>query len=65
VTATGNVVVADGAGTYDARPTVTGLAEANARVTVSVNGVDQTVVIANGSGAWSWQPSSALPIGRI
>lgn len=61
----GNVLVPADGGTFNNRPTVVGTAEANARVVVSVNGIDQDVAIANANGEWTWQPVSALPPGQI
>jgi large repetitive protein len=58
---TGNLT--SGAVTDDTRPAVSGTSEANATVTIYDNGSLLTTVTANGTGAWSWTPGSALAQG--
>ncbi|WP_443477788.1 Ig-like domain-containing protein [Novosphingobium aerophilum] len=52
--------VSNGGTTDDARPTLTGTSEANATVSVYDNGALLGTTTANGSGAWSFTPVSAL-----
>ncbi|WP_246623954.1 Ig-like domain-containing protein [Sphingomonas colocasiae] len=53
--------VANGGTTDDARPTVTGTgAEANATISVYDNGTLIGTTTANGAGAWSFTPATAL-----
>ncbi|MCP5726960.1 Ig-like domain-containing protein, partial [Klebsiella pneumoniae] len=54
--------VANGGLTNDARPTLTGTAEAGATVTIYDNGVQIGTAVATG-GAWSFTPSTPLADG--
>lgn len=54
--------VANGGLTNDARPTITGTAEAGATVTIFDNGVQIGTAVATG-GAWSFTPSTPLADG--
>lgn len=49
--------------TNDARPTLNGITEANARVDIYDNGSFVTSVTADGSGNWSYTPTTALAQG--
>ncbi|MBN4857998.1 Ig-like domain-containing protein [Citrobacter portucalensis] len=49
--------------TNDARPTLNGITEANARVDIYDNGSFITSVTADGSGNWSYTPTTALAQG--
>ena len=49
--------------TNDARPTLNGITEANARVDIYDNGSFVTSVTADGSGDWSYTPTTALAQG--
>ncbi|WP_213133516.1 BapA/Bap/LapF family large adhesin [Citrobacter sp. FP75] len=49
--------------TNDARPTLNGTTEANARVDIYDNGTFVTSVTADGSGNWSYTPATALAQG--
>ena len=53
----------DDATLEDARPTITGATEANATVTVLVDGSTIGTTTADGSGAWSFTPSADLADG--
>lgn len=53
----------DGATLDDATPTITGRAEANATVTVLIDGATAGTATADGSGAWSFTPSTDLADG--
>ena len=55
--------IANGQFTNDNLPTLNGTAEANSSVKIYDNGTLLTTVTANGSGSWTWTPSSALPQG--
>ncbi|HHG9063051.1 TPA: BapA/Bap/LapF family large adhesin, partial [Citrobacter freundii] len=50
--------------TNDARPTLNGTTEANARVDIYDNGSFVTSVTADGSGNWSYTPTTALAQGN-
>ena len=50
---------ANGSLTKNNRPAISGTAEANATVTIKIDGVTLATVIANGSGAWSYTPTVA------
>ncbi|MFZ5443974.1 MAG: Ig-like domain-containing protein, partial [Myxococcota bacterium] len=54
---------ANGTATNDATPTYTGTAEANATVTVIVDGVAVGTTTANAAGAWSLTPTTPLAAG--
>ncbi|MDX6020939.1 Ig-like domain-containing protein [Scandinavium sp. V105_16] len=58
---TGNLT--SGAVTDDARPAISGTSEANASVKIYDGGNLVTTVTADGNGAWSWTPTSALTQG--
>ena len=53
---------ANGSSTTDTTPDITGTAEAYSTVTVTINGNPYTTT-ADGSGDWSYTPSSPLPYG--
>ncbi|MBB6633430.1 Ig-like domain-containing protein [Cohnella thailandensis] len=53
----------DGSATSNARPMIGGTAEANATVTVLLDGASAATVTADASGVWSWTPSTALTDG--
>ncbi|MDK9359064.1 Ig-like domain-containing protein [Lelliottia sp. V106_10] len=55
--------VLNGKTTDDTRPQLNGSAEANATIIIYENGVQVGTVQANGSGAWSFTPPSALSNG--
>ncbi|TCU57295.1 Ig-like protein group 3 [Novosphingobium sp. PhB57] len=59
---TGNVV--NGAPTDDTRPTLVGTAEANSTVSIYEGANLLGTAVADGSGAWSFTPSVALPQGE-
>ncbi|WP_210508362.1 Ig-like domain-containing protein, partial [Pantoea ananatis] len=52
-----------GQSTDDTTPTLTGTAAANATVTIYENGQSVGTALADGTGAWSFTPSSALSNG--
>ncbi|OKP63826.1 hypothetical protein BTE77_35130, partial [Ensifer adhaerens] len=54
------VVLGNGSFTNDAVPTYSGSAEPNAIVHILLDSVDVGTVLADATGAWSWQP--ALPL---
>jgi|GEM_PF-146385 len=58
---TGNL--AAGAVTDDTRPAISGTSEANASVKIFDGGNLVTTVTADGNGAWTWTPGSALSQG--
>jgi hypothetical protein len=51
------------AGNGTARPTLSGTSEAGATITIRLDGTVIGTTTADGSGAWSWTPSSDLPGG--
>lgn len=55
--------VASGGGTDDARPLISGTSAANAVITISDGTTQLGTTIANGSGAWSFAPPTALDDG--
>lgn len=55
--------IAPGGITDDARPTITGTADANSVVTVFRNGVPLGTTNADASGGWTFTPVTALPQG--
>ncbi|WP_236307894.1 BapA/Bap/LapF family large adhesin [Enterobacter bugandensis] len=50
--------------TNDSTPTLSGTAEANATVTIRVDGVDIGTTVADGLGAWSFIPDTPLAEGQ-
>lgn len=50
--------------TNDSQPTLNGHAEAGATVTIRVDGVAVGTALANGSGVWSWTPTTPLSDGN-
>ncbi len=55
---------ADGSGTNDITPDITGTAEANSTVTVKVDGSSFGTTTANGAGGWSFTQPVPLPDGN-
>ena len=53
----------DGAMLIDGTPTIRGTAEAGATVTVTIDGIVVGMAVADGSGAWSVTPTTALADG--
>ena len=53
-----------GRATSDSTPTLSGTTEANATVTVYRNGESEGTTVADGSGSWSFTPSSHWPDGN-
>lgn len=54
---------ADGSVTADTTPTISGTAEANSTVSVSIDGGSANDVLANGTGVWSYTPTTPLTQG--
>ncbi|MBT1827525.1 BapA prefix-like domain-containing protein [Enterobacter bugandensis] len=50
--------------TNDSTPTLSGTAEANATVTIRVDGVDIGTTVADGLGAWSFTPDTPIAEGQ-
>ncbi|HDV8499920.1 TPA: BapA prefix-like domain-containing protein [Enterobacter bugandensis] len=50
--------------TNDSTPTLSGTAEANATVTIRVDGVDIGTAVADGLGAWSFTPDTPIAEGQ-
>lgn len=49
--------------TTDTRPAITGTAEPNASVSITIDGSVAGNAMADGNGVWSFTPTSALPLG--
>lgn len=49
--------------TTDTQPAITGTAEANATVTLTINGSQAGTAVADGNGQWTFTPPNALPLG--